>query len=162
MLSMTTNKIVMIPTSLAAGFAVSLVPFITNTYNSGRIDERHIQISKTLGVLIYLTVQASVGNMVLAQTLYNVSYSYCAMATEIKLLYALVSILIALLSVTASMLQGIDKQALTVWIVIGALGVKAIINLPLIITFNTLGAVLGTAIALLIAVALNCYVLWKH
>lgn len=60
------------------------------------------------------------------------------------------------------MLQGIDKQALTVWIVIGALGVKAIINLPLIIAFNTLGAVLGTAIALLIAVALNCYVLWKH
>ena len=48
MLSMTTNKIVMIPTSLAAGFAVSLVPFITNTYNSGRIDEMHIQIRKSL------------------------------------------------------------------------------------------------------------------
>lgn len=162
MLSMTTNKIVMIPTSLAAGFAVSLVPFITNTYNSGRIDEMHIQIRKSLGVLLYLTVPASLGIMVLAQPLYNVFYSYSTMGTEILFWYAPVSILIALLSVTASMLQGIDKQALTVWIVIGALGVKAIINLPLIIAFNTLGAVLGTAIALLIAVALNCYVLWKH
>lgn len=162
MLSMTTNKIVMIPTSLAAGFAVSLVPFITNTYNSGRIDEMHIQIRKSLGVLLYLTVPASLGIMVLAQPLYNVFYSYSPMGTEILFWYAPVSILIALLSVTASMLQGIDKQALTVWIVIGALGVKAIINLPLIIAFNTLGAVLGTAIALLIAVALNCYVLWKH
>ena len=162
MLSMTTNKIVMIPTSLAAGFAVSLVPFITNTYNSGRIDEMHIQIRKSLGVLLYLTVPASLGIMVLAQPLYNVFYSYSPMATEILFWYAPVSILIALLSVTASMLQGIDKQALTVWIVIGALGVKAIINLPLIIAFNTLGAVLGTAIALLIAVALNCFVLWKH
>ncbi|WP_301420625.1 putative polysaccharide biosynthesis protein [Mammaliicoccus lentus] len=162
MLSMTTNKIVMIPTSLAAGFAVSLVPFITNTYNSGRIDEMHIQIRKSLGVLLYLTVPASLGIMVLAQPLYNVFYSYSPMGTEILFWYAPVSILIALLSVTASMLQGIDKQALTVWIVIGALGVKAIINLPLIIAFNTLGAVLGTAIALLIAVALNCFVLWKH
>ncbi|WP_323711022.1 putative polysaccharide biosynthesis protein [Mammaliicoccus lentus] len=162
MLSMTTNKIVMIPTSLAAGFAVSLVPFITNTYNSGRIDEMHIQIRKSLGVLLYLTVPASLGIMVLAQPLYNVFYSYSPMGTEILFWYAPVSILIALLSVTASMLQGIDKQALTVWIVIGALGVKAIINLPLIIALNTLGAVLGTAIALLIAVALNCYVLWKH
>lgn len=162
MLSMTTNKIVMIPTSLAAGFAVSLVPFITNTYNSGRIDEMHIQIRKSLGVLLYLTVPASLGIMVLAQPLYNVFYSYSPMGTEILFWYAPVSILIALLSVTASMLQGIDKQALTVWIVIGALGVKAIINLPLIIAFNTLGAVLGTAIALVIAVALNCFVLWKH
>ncbi|OAO18757.1 putative polysaccharide biosynthesis protein [Mammaliicoccus lentus] len=162
MLSMTTNKIVMIPTSLAAGFAVSLVPFITNTYNSGRIDEMHIQIRKSLGVLLYLTVPASLGIMVLAQPLYNVFYRYSPMGTEILFWYAPVSILIALLSVTASMLQGIDKQALTVWIVIGALGVKAIINLPLIIAFNTLGAVLGTAIALLIAVALNCFVLWKH
>lgn len=162
MLSMTTNKIVMIPTSLAAGFAVSLVPFITNTYNSGRIDEMHIQIRKSLGVLLYLTVPASFGIMVLAQPLYNVFYSYSPMGTEILFWYAPVSILIALLSVTASMLQGIDKQALTVWIVIGALVVKAIINLPLIIAFDTLGAVLGTAISLFIAVALNCFVLWKH
>src|SRR5699024_3866792 len=108
MLSMTTNKIVMIPTSLAAGFAVSLVPFITNTYNSGRIDEMHIQIRKPLGVLLYLTVPASLGIMVLAQPLYNVFYSYSPMGTEIRFWYAPVSILIALLSVTASMLQGID------------------------------------------------------
>ena len=111
MLSMTTNKIVMIPTSLAAGFAVSLVPFITNTYNSGRIDAMHHQIRKSLGVLLYLTVPASLGIMVLAQPLYNVFYSYNPMGTEILFWYAPVSILIALLSVTASMLQGIDKQA---------------------------------------------------
>ncbi|MBG9210418.1 MULTISPECIES: putative polysaccharide biosynthesis protein [Mammaliicoccus] len=162
MLSMTTNKIVMIPTSLAAGFAVSLVPFITNTYNSGRIDAMHHQIRKSLGVLLYLTVPASLGIMVLAQPLYNVFYSYNPMGTEILFWYAPVSILIALLSVTASMLQGIDKQALTVWIVIASLVIKAVINLPLIMVFHTLGAVIGTAIALLVAVILNCVVLYKY
>ncbi|WP_323704534.1 polysaccharide biosynthesis protein [Mammaliicoccus sp. Dog046] len=162
MLNMTTNKIVMIPTSLAAGFAVSLVPFITNTYNSGRINDMHQQIRKALGVLLYLTVPASLGIMVLAQPLYNVFYSYSPMGTEILFWYAPVSILIALLSVTASMLQGIDKQALTVWIVVGALVVKAVVNLPLIIAFHTIGAVMGTAIALLVAVVLNCIVLWKY
>lgn len=162
MLSMTTNKIVMIPTSLAAGFAISLVPFITNTYNSGRITEMHNQIRKSLGVLLYLTVPASLGIMVLAQPLYNVFYSYSPMGTEILFWYAPVSILIALLSVTASMLQGIDKQALTVWIVISALVVKAVVNLPLIMMFHTVGAVIGTAISLLVAVLANCYVLWKY
>ncbi|GGI40473.1 putative polysaccharide biosynthesis protein [Mammaliicoccus stepanovicii] len=162
MLSMTTNKIVMIPTSLAAGFAVSLIPFITNTYNSGRIDAMHHQIRKSLGVLLYLTIPASIGIMVLAQPLYNVFYNYNLMGTEILFWYAPVSILIALLSVTASMLQGIDKQALTVWIVISALVIKAVINLPLVMVFHTLGAVLGTAIALLTAVVLNCIVLWKY
>lgn len=37
MLNMTTNKIVMIPTSLAAGFAISLIPYITKPMNLGTI-----------------------------------------------------------------------------------------------------------------------------
>ena len=36
-LNFTTNKIVMIPTSLAAGFAVSLIPFITKTFAEGQL-----------------------------------------------------------------------------------------------------------------------------
>ncbi|MDK7951427.1 polysaccharide biosynthesis protein, partial [Staphylococcus lugdunensis] len=38
MLNMSTNKIVMIPTSLSAGFAVSLIPYITKTYEEDRFE----------------------------------------------------------------------------------------------------------------------------
>ncbi|MEJ7517580.1 polysaccharide biosynthesis protein, partial [Staphylococcus pasteuri] len=49
MLNFTTNKIVMIPTSLSAGFAVSLIPFITKTFASGETTEMHRQIRTSLG-----------------------------------------------------------------------------------------------------------------
>ena len=60
-LNFTTNKIVMIPTSLAAGFAVSLIPFITKTFAEGRLNEMHRQIKTSIGVLMYITVPASLG-----------------------------------------------------------------------------------------------------
>ena len=69
MLNMSTNKIVMIPTSLSAGFAVSLIPYITKTYEEGRLDEMHRQIRTSIGVLMFITVPASIGIMALAQPL---------------------------------------------------------------------------------------------
>lgn len=57
MLNMSTNKIVMIPTSLSAGFAVSLIPYITKTFAEGRLHEMHHQIRTSIGVLMFITVQ---------------------------------------------------------------------------------------------------------
>ncbi|PHK50879.1 putative polysaccharide biosynthesis protein [Staphylococcus edaphicus] len=161
-LNMTTNKIVMIPTSLSAGFAVSLIPFITKTYESGELNEMHRQIRTSLGVLMYITVPASLGIMALALPLYTVFYSYNIDGSHMLFYYAPVAILIALLSVTASMLQGIDKQKLTVFVILAAVVIKIILNTPLIVAFHSAGAILSTAIALLFAVLCNFYILKKY
>lgn len=162
MLNMTTNKIVMIPTSLAAGFAISLIPFITKTYEKGDYVEMHRQIKTSLGVLMYITVPASLGIMALAVPLYTVFYEYSMDGSRLLFYYAPVAILISLLSVTASMLQGIDKQKLTVFIIIGSVVLKLILNMPLIIMFQTAGAILSTAIALTFAIVCNLIVLKKY
>ncbi|SCS32678.1 putative polysaccharide biosynthesis protein [Staphylococcus caeli] len=161
-LNMTTNKIVMIPTSLSAGFAVSLIPFITKTYASGQLTEMHRQIRTSLGVLMFITVPASLGIMALALPLYTVFYTYNVDGSQLLFYYAPVAILIALLSVTASMLQGIDKQKLTVFVILAAVVIKIILNTPLIVAFHTAGAILSTAIALLFAVLCNFYILKKY
>ncbi|TDM07677.1 putative polysaccharide biosynthesis protein [Macrococcus lamae] len=162
MLNLTTNKLVMIPTSLASGFAISLVPAITKAHASGQIRAMHHQIRTSIGLLMFLTVPASLGIMVLAAPLYTSFYSFDSMANHILYYYAPVGILIALLSVTSAMLQGIDKQAMTVWIVILSLVIKAVINLPLIVMFGTVGAVIGTAIALTVAIICNLLVIKKY
>lgn len=162
MLNLTTNKLVMIPTSLAGGFAISLVPSITRTHASGQIRAMHRQIKASLGILMFLTVPAALGIMILAAPLYTAFYSYDPVATHILFFYAPVGILLALMSVTAAMLQGIDKQSMTVWIIITSLLIKAVINIPLIVAFHTVGAVLGTAIALIFAIVCNLYVIRKY
>lgn len=116
----------MIPTSLAAGFAVSLIPYITKTYAEGRLIEMHRQIRTSLGVLMFITVPASLGIMALASPLYTVFYQYNPDGQFILFWYAPVAILISLLSVTASMLQGIDKQKLTVFVILGSVILKII------------------------------------
>ena len=161
-LNMTTNKIVMIPTSLAAGFAVSLIPFITKTFASGQLNEMHRQIRTSIGVLMFITVPASLGIMALALPLYTVFYSYNVEGSYLLFYYAPVAILISLLSVTASMLQGIDKQKLTVFVIIAAVVMKFALNIPLIIAFHTGGAILSTGIALLFANICNLIILKKH
>ncbi|EMH2352466.1 polysaccharide biosynthesis protein [Staphylococcus pseudintermedius] len=162
MLNMTTNKIVMIPTSLAAGFAISLIPFITKTYEKGDYVEMHRQIRTSLGVLMYITVPASLGIMALAVSLYTVFYEYSMDGSRLLFYYAPVAILISLLSVTASMLQGIDKQKLTVFVIVGSVVLKFILNMPLIIMFETAGAILSTAIALTFAIVCNFFILKKY
>ncbi|GEQ05447.1 putative polysaccharide biosynthesis protein [Staphylococcus gallinarum] len=161
-LNMTTNKIVMIPTSLASGFAVSLIPFITKTYAAGEINEMHRQIRTSLGVLMYITVPAALGIMALAAPLYTVFYKYNVDGSHMLFYYAPVAILISLLGVTASMLQGIDKQKLTVFIILAAVVIKVILNTPLIVAFHSAGAILSTAIALLFAVSCNFVILKKY
>ena len=161
-LNMTTNKIVMIPTSLASGFAVSLIPFITKTYAAGEINEMHRQIRTSLGVLMYITVPAAFGIMALAAPLYTVFYKYNVDGSHMLFYYAPVAILISLLGVTASMLQGIDKQKLTVFIILAAVVIKVILNTPLIVAFHSAGAILSTAIALLFAVSCNFVILKKY
>lgn len=161
-LNMTTNKIVMIPTSLAAGFAISLIPYITKTYETGELNEMHKQIRTSLGVLMYITVPASLGIMALASPLYTVFYSNNIDGSKLLFLYAPVAILISLLSITASMLQGIDKQKITVYIIIASVILKIILNMPLIIIFHTGGAIISTGIALLFANLCNFYVLKKY
>lgn len=161
-LNTTSNKLVMIPTSLAGGFAISLVPSITRTHASGRIKEMHHQIKTTFGILLFLTVPASLGIMILSAPLYTVFYSYNPVANNILFYYAPVGILLALVSVTAAILQGIDKQNLTVFIVLGALVVKLIINVPLIMAFHTIGAVLATAIAMTLNIVCNLFVIKKY
>ena len=97
---------------------MSLIPYITKTYEEGRLDEMHRQIRTSIGVLMFITVPASIGIMALAQPLFTVFYGLIQLFTDMILTLTEVvyysttpvAILISLLSVTASMLQGIDKQ----------------------------------------------------
>ncbi|HDA8217526.1 TPA: polysaccharide biosynthesis protein [Staphylococcus aureus] len=171
MLNMSTNKIVMIPTSLSAGFAVSLIPYITKTFAEGRLHEMHHQIRTSIGVLMFITVPASIGIMALAQPLFTVFYGYDPIVlghdpnhdgSRLLFYYAPVAILISLLSVTASMLQGIDKQKLTVYVILASVVIKLALNYPLIMLFHTPGAILSTSIALLFAIGCNFYILKKY
>src|SRR5690625_131180 len=162
MLNLTTHKLIMIPTSLAAAFAISILPFITKNFQKKEMDNVHHQIKMMLLMLMFFAVLAAIGMMILSAPLYTLFISYYDMYIKILIFYAPVSIIISLFSITCSIVQGIDKQNLTLYVVLAVLVLKLGINIPLIMQFHTVGAVMGTAIALGIGVVLNLWIIKKY
>lgn len=162
MLNLTTHKLIMIPTSLAAAFAITILPFITKNFQQGNMAGVHHQIKTMLLMLMYFTIPAALGMMVLSAPIYSSFYQYNEMGIKILLFYAPVSIVISLFSMTCSIVQGVDKQNLTLYVVIAMLAIKAAINIPLIMQFQTVGAVMGTCIALSVGVAINLFIIRKY
>lgn len=162
MLNLTTHKLVMIPTAFASAFAITILPFITKNYQQRQFDNVHQQVKSMILMLLFFVIPAGLGMMILSAPIYTSFYSYNEIGIMILTFYAPVSIIISLFSVTCSIVQGIDKQHLTFYVVIVMLIVKSVINIPLIMQFYTVGAVMGTAIALGVGVILNLIIIKKH
>ncbi len=113
-------------------------------------------------MLLFFVIPAAIGMMILSAPLYTSFYSYNEMGIKILLFYAPVSIAISLFTITCSIVQGIDKQNLTLYVVLIMLSIKAAINIPLIMQFQTVGAVMGTGIALSIGVLINFMIIKKY
>ncbi|MFC3418446.1 oligosaccharide flippase family protein [Salinicoccus hispanicus] len=162
MLNLTTHKLVMIPTAFASAFAITVLPFITKNYQKGNMEGVHQQIKMMVLMLLFFVIPAALGMMILSAPLYTSFYEFNEMGIKILLFYAPVSIAISLFTITCSVVQGIDKQNLTLYVVLAMLAIKAAINIPLIIQFGTVGAVMGTGIALSIGALINFLIIKRY
>lgn len=161
MLNFLTHKVVMIPVMVATGFSMALIPVITGYYT--KKDQKGItrSLDQTFQIMIFLTVPMVIGLMVLSNEFYTFLYSENPVGSQVLASYAPVAILFALFTVTAAILQGIDKHKWIVFTSLAGLLVKMIINVPLIKIFEVNGAIAATAIGYGIAVSINLFVIFK-
>jgi O-antigen/teichoic acid export membrane protein len=161
MINFLTHKIVIIPVMLATGFSMALIPTITKLYTERNTNGLRVAMDKTYQVLLFITVPASIGITLLARELYFVLYSESTMGTEVLAHYAPVAILFALFSVTAALLQGIDRQKWLVLSLLIGLLVKTVTNIPFIKLFEADGAIMATALGYIVTVVMNIIVISK-
>ncbi|MCY9021025.1 polysaccharide biosynthesis protein [Priestia megaterium] len=160
-----TQTLVLIPVSLATALSLSLIPSITRLYTANEIDPLRKQVTQTFQMLFFVTLPAVVGLSVLSKSAY-ITFFGIHNAYEIGSIvlrwYSPVALLFAMFSVTAAMLQGIDKQRL----VIVGLGIgvifKVIFNFLLVSPFRELGPVFATYIGYTISVVYNLWVIKKY
>lgn len=161
MLNLLTHKFVMIPVMVATGFSMALIPVIT-TYHAKK-DQKGItrSLDQTYQIMLYLTVPMVVGLVVLSNELYELLYSKSDVGASILANYAPVAILFGLYTVTAAILQGIDRHKWIVFTSLLGLLFKLMLNIPLIKLFETNGAILATGIGYSVAVGLNIAIITK-
>ncbi len=161
MINFLTHKIVIIPVMLATGFSMAIIPTITKFYTQGNVEAVRSAMDKTYQVLLFITVPAAVGISLLAAELYHVLYEQSEMGTSVLAHYAPVAILFALFSVTAALLQGVDRQKWLIFSLLTGLLVKVLLNVPLIKVLEADGAILATALGYVVTIAINIVVITK-
>lgn len=161
MLNLLTHKFVMIPVMVATGFSMALIPVITEYY--AKKDQAGItrSLDQTYQIMFFLTLPMVIGLIVLSDELYEFLYSKSDMGASILASYAPVALLFGLYSVTAAILQGINRHKWIVFTSLLGLLFKLALNIPLIKLFETNGAILATAIGYTVAVGINAYVIKK-
>lgn len=159
MLNFLTHKVVMIPVMVATGFSMALIPVITSFYT--KKDQKGItrSLDQTFQIMLFLTIPMVIGLIVLSNETYTFLYSKSAMGADVLASYAPVAILFGLFTVTAAILQGIDKHKWIVFTSLTGLLFKMILNIPLIKLFEVNGAIAATAIGYAVAVGINIYVI---
>lgn len=154
------QKLVIIPMTLATGFAMAIVPSVTKAFVEKKKAEYTGQLNQAFQVLLFLTIPAVFGMSLLAEPIYTAFYGYNELGVHILQVYAPTAILFAGFSITAAILQGINQQKFTVLSLLVGILIKLILNIPLIKLFETEGSVYATTLGYLVATAINMYVIY--
>jgi len=161
-LNVNANKLINIPLSLAIAFSTSLVPMITSSFTRHNIKLMRSQISQTFQVLLFLTLPATVGIMVLAEPLYTLFYGASEVGTSILMVYAPCTLFFSFFFVTASILQGLNMQKFAVFSLLVGLLIKMVLNIPFIKMFETYGAIYTTMIGFAVVLIINLWVIRQY
>ncbi|MCH1625370.1 putative polysaccharide biosynthesis protein [Ferdinandcohnia quinoae] len=155
-------KLVMIPVSIATAFSLTLVPTITKSFTDGDFSLLRKQIDKTFQICVLLVLPAVVGMAVLSYPMYNSFFGLNEAGGNVLRWYAPVAILFSFFSITAAILQGINKQKFAVVSLAIGLIVKLICNIPFLIWFGEIGSVLATALGYTVSIAYNFWMISRH
>ena len=155
-LNMYARQLSNIPVSLATAFSLTLVPAITKFYVAKDHKGFQRQVSQIFQLVLFLTAPAAIGMAVLGYPLYRAFFSADSLGGMLLTWCAPNSIFFALYSVSAAVLQGINKQKHAVLGTLYGLIVKAAINIPLIKLMQGNGSILATEIGFTVSIVYIC------
>ncbi|WP_221566462.1 polysaccharide biosynthesis protein [Alkalihalobacillus sp. TS-13] len=157
------QKLIMIPVSLATGLALTVIPLITTLYTKKDFSVLQSQITKIFEIVLFLTVPAGVGLALLGLPAYSLLFSKnIEIGGEVLSWYAPTAILFALFTVTAAILQGINKQKFAVYSLMMGIFVKLSLNYILIANIGIAGAIIGTNLGYILSIVINVLIIKKY
>src|SRR5690606_31832577 len=101
-LNFNTQKLVVIPMTLATAFSMALIPAVTSSYASGNMEKFRRELDRAFQIVLFITIPAVIGISILAGPIYTVFYGHNPLGTEILAIYAPAAILFAVFSISAA------------------------------------------------------------
>lgn len=138
------NKLIMIIVSLAVAMAVAALPLLAAAKTRNDHDEIAMQITNILQLFFIVMIPAAIGMMAIAKPLYVVFYGYDPLGISLLELSSLLSIFLGLFTVLATVMQGLFHNRLAIVYMLIGMGVKIVLQWPMIYFFNVYGPTLAT------------------
>lgn len=160
-----TQTLILIPVSLATALSLSLIPSITSLYIANDFVLLKKQVNQIFLMLFFVTTPAVIGLSLLSTeayiTIFGVNNSHLIGGTILQY-YSPAALFFALFSVTAAILQGINRQNVAIIALFLGLTAKVIFNILLVQPFGELGPVFSTYIGYTISIFYNFKYLKKE
>ncbi|MBH9966781.1 transporter [Bacillus sp. MKU004] len=156
--------LVMVPVSLATAFGMSLIPGITSAYTSGRMTEVKNRIHQSIQLLMFFTLPAAMGLCILGKPVYLIVFGLQNspdLGGGILQWYSLAAIVFALFTVSAAVMQGINRQKTLITGVLLGVILKIILNYLLSPYLDETGPILATYIGFSVSILYNFIVIKK-
>lgn len=154
------NKLIVIPVMIATGMSLTLVPSLTESFTKRMHQKLISEINLAVQIVLLFVVPAVFGLIALAPEAYGSLFSMNDLNITGSLLAwsAPLAIVLALFTVSAAILQGINEQRFAIVSLSAGFIIKLSLNSVLIHTFGAKGSISATALAVGIASFLN---LWR-
>lgn len=150
-------KVLFIPVAFATALGTTIIPSISAAAAVNDRKQLGRRISKSIRIILAIAVPAAAGMTALAKPIINILYPMEPVGWDLLAIGSWILILISLVSIQTSILQGIGKTYVpTIHMVIG-LVLKLIVNYSLISvpSINIKGAIIGNAVCYVFAAVMN-------
>ncbi|MGL4338135.1 MAG: putative polysaccharide biosynthesis protein [Turicibacter sp.] len=152
-------KVIAIPITVAIAFGQPLIPELTTLHMANDMKGVRKNINLALQVIAFVIIPAVVGLSLLAQPVYITLFNsrtvgINAWGIDIFRTGSFIGLFLGTYSITASILQGINLQYKGIIYLAIGIGIKALINIPLIHAFKYNGSMFATMIGMSVTLAL--------
>lgn len=163
-LTQSVHKIVLIPMALATAMSITLVPTITNAYTAKDDERLQRLITQTFQLILFISIPAAVGLMVLSNPVFAALFSLedLALGGQTLQWYGPMTLFFSLFSVTAAILQGINRQKLAILALIAGLLLKLVLNSALMQLIGPNGAIVATYLGFTVAISITIWGIGRY
>lgn len=150
LMSANPDKLTMVVISIATAMSEAALPLITEKFTVGKHKDLANLVRSNLQLFFFIMMPATVGMIVVSFPLNTVFYRANAHGSSLLIESAITGIFMGFAMVVMNILQGLNDHKGTMMFMVIGLGVKAIIQLPLIYLFHEYGPLLASLIGYLV------------
>lgn len=157
-------KICMIISAISMGLITSLIPHIIESYTKKDYASSNNIFNQAISTMSVIALPLTIGIIILSNEVYQVFYGTSPYGGKILAISAVVSLVVGILSVMNTSLQGFKKFKLVIISTLTGLVINAILDIPMILLLNKLNITpyYGTSIATIIGATVSMIIILTH